>query len=122
MKHDLTHALMALRPGSQWSLNGDSYSGLNWMSEGPAPTLEELTAKIAELDAAEPMKLLRIERDKRLADSDWVVVRSVSTGEALSKEWKKYLQDLRDLPATAEPKLDEVGRLDDSSVDWPVKP
>lgn len=122
MKHDLSHALVALRPGAQWSLNGDSYSGLNWMDASPAPTEEELRAKIEELDAAEPMRLLRIERDKRLADSDWVVVRSISTGEALSKEWKKYLQDLRDLPATAKPKLDSAGRLDDSSVDWPVKP
>lgn len=122
MKHDLTHALTALKPGSQWTLNGDSYSGLTWLSEGTAPTHEELLAKIEELDAAEPMRLLRIERDKRLADSDWVVVRSVSTGEALSKEWKKYLQDLRDLPSSAKPKLDESGRLDNSSVDWPVKP
>ena len=122
MKHDITHALVALRPGAQWSLNGDSYSGLNWMDASPAPTEEELLAKVEELDAAEPMRLLRIERDKRLADSDWVVVRSVSTGVALSKEWVKYLQDLRDLPSTAKPKLDDAGRLDDSSIDWPVKP
>lgn len=122
MKHDLTHALVALRPGAQWSLNGDSYAGLNWMDASPAPTEEELRVKIEELDAAEPMRLLRIERDKRLAESDWVVIRSVSTGVALSKEWSKYLQDLRDLPSTAKPKLDSAGRLDDSSVDWPVKP
>ena len=122
MKHDLTHALVALRPGAQWSMNGDSYSGLNWMDASPVPTEEELRAKIEELDAAEPMRLLRIERDKRLADSDWVVIRSVSSGVALSKDWSKYLQDLRDLPSKATPKLDNFGRLDDSSIDWPVKP
>jgi hypothetical protein len=30
--------------GSQWSLNGDSYDGLTWISDTPKPTQNELDA------------------------------------------------------------------------------
>jgi hypothetical protein len=40
---DLTKALISLYPGAQWSLNGDSYDGLNWIStDKPKPTQKEL--------------------------------------------------------------------------------
>lgn len=32
-------------PGLEWALNGDSYSGLTWLSDTPKPTLEELQAQ-----------------------------------------------------------------------------
>ena len=30
--------------GSEWTLNGDEYSGLTWLSDTPTPTQEELDA------------------------------------------------------------------------------
>lgn len=44
---DLTKALVSLYPGAQWSLNGDTYAGLNWMETNttPKPTEEELIAE-----------------------------------------------------------------------------
>lgn len=39
---DLTKCLMYLRPGEQWTLNGDSYDGLVWLENTPKPTQEEL--------------------------------------------------------------------------------
>jgi hypothetical protein len=30
--------------GSEWTLNGDDYSGLTWLSDTPMPTQEELDA------------------------------------------------------------------------------
>jgi hypothetical protein len=42
---DLTKALISLRPGAEWSLNGDTYEGLNWISDTPKPTQEELEAE-----------------------------------------------------------------------------
>ena len=29
-------------PGSEWTLDGDSYEGLTWLSDSPKPTQEEL--------------------------------------------------------------------------------
>ena len=59
MKYDIPAALQSLKPGAQWVLRGFDYSGLEWVDSGQTkPTETELTDKIAELDAAEPMRLL----------------------------------------------------------------
>ena len=64
MKYDIPLALQKLKPGAQWVLRGDDYSGLEWLdSSHTKPTETEVTNKLAELDAAEPMRLLREERD-----------------------------------------------------------
>lgn len=31
-------------PNTEWTLNGDEYSGLTWLSDTPKPTQEELDA------------------------------------------------------------------------------
>ena len=50
----------------------NDYSGLEWLDSGQQPTKTEVKVdKIAELDAAEPMRLLRIERNKKIAETDW---------------------------------------------------
>ena len=119
MKYDITHALQELKPGAQWIVRGDDYSGLEWLDSGQTqPTETEVTNKIAALDAAEPMRLLRAERDKRIAKTDW----RASSDLAISNAWKTYRQALRDLPASASPKLDSNYNLDLTSVTWPTEP
>lgn len=39
---DIAQILTSKYPDTEWSLDGDSYSGLTWLSDGDAPTLEEL--------------------------------------------------------------------------------
>ena len=65
MKYDNPDALQSLKPGAEWVLRGDDYSGLEWLDSSQQPTETEINSKISELDAAEPMRLLRIERDKK---------------------------------------------------------
>ena len=36
--------LVTKYPGAQWSLNGDTYDGLEWLSDTPKPTQAELDA------------------------------------------------------------------------------
>jgi exopolyphosphatase/pppGpp-phosphohydrolase len=36
--------LVANYPGSLWTLNGDTYEGLTWLSDTPKPTQQELDA------------------------------------------------------------------------------
>ena len=110
-------ALLALRPNSLWIVREDE---IIWNdTETSRPTDEEIDAKITELKNAEPMRLLRQERDKRLAETDWWTIRSNDTGVSLTQEQKDYKQALRDLPSTASPTLDN-GVL--SNVTWPTKP
>ena len=118
MKYEIPEALQALKPGAQWVLRGTEYSGLEWMDSGQQPTEQEVKAKIIELDAAEPMRLLRIERNKKIAETDWRMLPDQSP----SDDWINYRQALRDLPASASPKLDSFYELDFSSFTWPTEP
>ena len=39
---DFTHILTKRYPGEQWTLNGDHYVGLEWLSESTKPTEKAL--------------------------------------------------------------------------------
>ena len=122
MKYDIPAALQALNPGAEWVLRGDQYSGLEWLDTSQTqPTESAVTAKIAELDAAEGMRLLRVERDAKLTALDWEVTKAYSKGEAVASELATYMQALRDLPASANPQTDDAGELVPSSVTWPTR-
>ena len=119
MKYDIPSALQALKPGAQWTLRGSDYSGLEWLdSSQTKPTETEVNSKISSLDSAEAMRLLRIERDTRIAKTDW----RASSDLTLASAWKTYRQALRDLPASATPKLNSEYQLDLTSVTWPTEP
>ena len=74
-------------------------------------TWEQASAKKTELVNAEPMRLLREERDRRLAETDWMAGSDLT----MSSAWTTYRQALRDVPAQ-----DGVTGLD--NVTWPTKP
>ena len=117
MKYDITHAIRKIYPnGAGYVQKGNEYSGLEWLDERPKPTEKEIKDKIAELDSAEPLKLLREERNNRLQETDWRFRSDLTP----SQEWIDYSQALRDLPSTATPKLDDNGQL--TNVTWPTKP
>ena len=111
-------ALSSLKPNTEWTWTGTEYSGLNWLDSSTKPTESEIDAEVTRLNNAEPMRLLRVERDTRLAACDW----RASSDLTLSSAWKTYRQSLRDLPASASPKLDSDGNLDMTSVTFPTEP
>ena len=119
----ITDALQALRPNSEYSVTGNVYSGINWLDKSQTkPTEEEIKTKIAELEVAEPNKLLREVRNKLLSETDWTQLKDIDLDIIRERNWKNYRQALRDLPAKSNPKLDSFGDLDMSSVSWPTKP
>ena len=112
-------ALLSLKPTAQFSWAGtEIYSELNYLNSDTAPTEAELDTEVTRLNNLEPMRLLRKERNLRLAATDW----RASSDLTLSDAWKTYRQSLRDLPASASPKLDSDGNLDMSSVTFPTEP
>ena len=112
-------ALQSLKPKAEWTWIGYEYSGLDWLdSNQTKPTESEINAEITRLNNAEPMRLLRVERDARLAKTDW----RASSDLTISDAWKTYRQALRDLPASASPSLDSNYDLDLTSVTWPTEP
>ena len=124
MSSYFSRALEELKPNSEWAVTGDQYSRLTWLDESQTkPTEDEINAKIAELKAEEPFRLLREERNKRLAECDWIVTKYAEYGYNIPKEWRTYRQALRDLPSiTYKPELNEYGNLKMDSVAWPTPP
>ena len=120
----IVSALLELKPGAEWTTRGDNYSDIEWIDKYQTkPTEDEINAKIAELQAAEPHKLLREERNKRLAACDWVVAKHTEHGKMVPEDWKIYRQALRDLPSISyRPELNSDGTLKMDSVAWPTPP
>ena len=69
----------------------------------------DVSAKKDELVAAEPMRLLREERNRRIAETDWWA----SSDLTMTAEQTSYRQALRDI-------TDSYQSLD--TVVWPTKP
>jgi len=87
--------------------NGSAIESANSADWGV--TWTQVNNKLKELNAAEPMKALRAERDRRLAETDWWALQDVNSNEARHA----YRQALRDI-------TDSYTSLDD--VVWPEKP
>lgn len=69
-----------------------------------------ISNKISELEAAEPIRLLREKRDQLLSQSDW---RDLPSYPGSNQEaWRTYRQQLRDMPSTTDP----------SDPTWPTAP
>ena len=111
-------AVNSLKPNKKWSWSGSDYSGFTWLESDTAPTESEIDAEVTRLNNSDSMRLLRVERDKRLTACDW----RASSDLTISNAWKTYRQSLRDLPASASPSLDASGELDLTSVTWPTEP
>ena len=122
MKIQAVDALLILSPNAEFVLTDGKI--VEWNSpEIPQPTEEEINTKLTELEAAEPFRLLREERNRRLTACDWVVTKNAEYGQNISKEWRAYRQALRDLPSiTYTPEIDEYGYLKMDSVAWPTPP
>ena len=118
---DIINALIEITKdtGAQFNIQGNTYNGIEWLSKDiTMPTEEEIQAKIAELEAAEPMRLLRIERNLLIQQTDWRA--TVDYPNPDKQAWLDYRQALRDLPETADPQLDENGQL--INITWPLSP
>lgn len=64
------------------------------------------------------LTLVRKERDKRLAETDWWAV----ADRTITQQQKDYRQALRDITDNCNPQLDEYDQLIISSINWPEKP
>ena len=80
--------------------------------------------KVEEFLAAQPLKELREERNRRIALTDWRFRSDLSP----SQEWKDYCVALRDLPANYSPTFDIMTEdnyplvKEDNTTPWPEEP
>ena len=64
-------------------------------------------------DEMDPMELLRLLRNQRLAETDWIFSTDYHIPSELRKKWTEYRQALRDLPSVT---------TDPENPVWPEKP
>lgn len=72
-------AINSLRPGAEWSMNGDDPANIVWLSEGEAPTVEEIVAEADRLKV-EHEAAARLDQEKtiRAAEVKALVVETSS--------------------------------------------
>ena len=80
MKWQISTALSELMPTSSFGITDEDYSSINWLDSGNSlPSIDAINAKITELDNAEPIRLLRIERTRRLIAVSYTHLRAHET-------------------------------------------
>lgn len=111
-------------PGAEFSVH-EKYETLTWMTDKYLkPTKEEFDTLVKNKKLAEPMRLLREERNRRIAQTDWRFRSDLTPNQ----EWIDYCQALRDLPANYSPTFDIVTEDDyplvkeDNTAPWPEEP
>ena len=116
MTINLIEAVIALDKNARVSVN-ETTKQIVWHCGNQKNLSDEaIQTKLNELQSAEPMRVLREERNLKLAQTDW----RASSDLTLSNEWSTYRQTLRDLPANSTPALDSDGNL--QNVTWPDEP
>ena len=107
MNPDISDALVSLRPGVQFVTRGGVIEF--YQHDNPQPTADELQAEIARLEAAQPMVELRQQRNRLIAETDYLALSDAT----MTDDIKTYRQTLRDLPANT---------TDPANPVWPTKP
>ncbi len=121
-KHLWFLALQELNINIKGIKRGESiYDNILWIDEENKPDESVILSKIEEINNLQPLKILREERNLLLDKTDkYVVIDYPHSSEEIKQAWLTYRQELRDLPATATPQLDENENL--TNVTWPTPP
>jgi hypothetical protein len=134
---------LELRPGATFTVKKGAIQ--NYRHALPMPTTEEVDAKVQELNDAEAMRLLRELRNSLLDECDKVIMKYTTICMEPAKwapsklyqrhlnasdrfirvtppQWIRFMDQLRDLPQNAKPRLTSQGELDLASFILPRIP
>jgi hypothetical protein len=95
MSVDYAAVLTANYSGAIWSLNGDTYDGLDWQDDSPKPTQAELDAAWPQVDYAnqcatvEAARLLAYEQTSDPIFFKW------QRGDATEVEWREAVAKVK---------------------------
>lgn len=93
---DITMILSKRYPGTNWTLNGDSYSGLTWLSESPKPSEEDLRSEWAQVEYEVAYEAVQKARQTAYqAESDPIFF-DFQRGEVTEQDWLDAVQAVKD--------------------------
>ena len=82
--------------GSEWTLDGESYSGLTWLSDTPKPTLEELQAQWEAVEFEIEVERIESLRKAAYREETDPIFFSYQRGEATEQEWLDAVQAVKE--------------------------
>lgn len=95
MNVDYPAVLVAKYPGTQWTMNGDEYDGLNWLDASPKPTQAELDALWPQVQydnqvaAVEQARLVAYEQQSDPVFFKW------QRNDATEAEWREAVAKVK---------------------------
>jgi len=96
-----------------WWSSGETWESIRLPDGYEKPPKEEFETKLQQLIEEHKWKDFRQERDRRLAEVDWIFSTDYHIPDQMRDEWTRYRQALRDLPSLTE---------DPENPVWPEKP
>jgi hypothetical protein len=84
---DIPMILSRRYPGAEWTLNGDTYDGLTWLSEGEAPTFAELEAEWATVEFEVAVEKVEQARAQAYRETSDPIFFEYQRGDATEAEW-----------------------------------
>jgi hypothetical protein len=104
---DYAAVLTAIRPGAQWTLDGDDYAGLTWLDDSPKPTQAELDAAWSDVQNGLAVAAIRAERHAQYVEvTDPMFMKAMRDEEdgVTLADWKAAVAQVKaSLPYPAQP-------------------
>ena len=93
---DIAQILTRKFPDTEWTLNGDDYAGLTWLSESKQPTEKELEALWPQVQYEVAYE--QVERARQLAyrETSDALFFEYQRGDATEAEWLAAVQAVKD--------------------------
>ncbi len=101
---DIAQILTKNYPDTAWTLNGDDYSGLEWLDDSPKPTEKELEALWPEVKLETERAQVERARQTAYREISDPIYFEYQRGDKTEAEWLAAVQAVKD----AHPYPDEV--------------
>jgi hypothetical protein len=93
---DITLILSRKYVGTTWTLNGDAYDGLTWLSEGKPPTEKQLGALWPEVQHEVAMEQVEQARQVAYRETSDPIFFEYQRGDKTEAEWLAAVQAVKD--------------------------
>jgi hypothetical protein len=93
---DIAKILTVRFSGSEWTLNGDTYAGLTWLSEGEPPTEAELEALWPEVQYEVAFGQVEQARQIAYTKTSDPIFFEYQRGDKTEAEWLAAVQAVKD--------------------------
>ena len=84
---DIAMILTKRYPGSEWTLDGDNYSGLTWLSDTPKPSEDDLRSEWAQVEYEAQYEAVQKQRQAAYQAGSDPVFFDFQRGEATEQDW-----------------------------------